>query len=57
MTSRKARARQALRWGKHYEHITGIVFPPSVTIAYANNTAPDMFPLLSRREWRRKAHR
>lgn len=49
----KARYRKALRYGKRIEHIRGIVFPPSVTIAYAHNLAPQVFPLMSRRHWKR----
>lgn len=54
MTSKKARYRRALRYGKRIQHIRGIVFPPSVTIAYAHNIDPALFPLMSRREWTRK---
>lgn len=52
-TTRKHRYRQALRYGAHIRDIPGMVFPPSVTIAYAHKFAPNYFPLMSRREWTR----
>jgi hypothetical protein len=54
-TSMNARYRRALRYGKRIRHIPGIVFPPSVTIAYAHNINPVLFPLMSRRAWTKKA--
>lgn len=57
MTSMKTRYRRALRYGARIQHIRGIVFPPSVTIAYAYRLSPALFPLMSRRAWTRKARR
>lgn len=54
MTTRKARYRQALRYGRRIETWPGIIFPPSVTIAYAHNIEPLIFPLMSRRQWKKK---
>lgn len=53
-TTRKARHRQAFRYGKRIQRWPGITFPPSVTIAYAHNIDPLIFPLMSRRQWKRK---
>lgn len=53
MTSRKQRYREALRYGHRIQNKVGIVFPPSVTIAWANRIAPQAFPLMSRRQWKR----
>lgn len=55
-TSMKARYRRALRYGQRLHRMSpGIVFPPSVTIAYAHSVDPKLFPLKSRRVWTRKA--
>jgi len=52
MTSKKARYRKALRYGQRIQHWPGVVFPPSVTIAYAHRIKPQWFTLRSRREWK-----
>lgn len=51
-TSKKARYRKALRYGKRIQYWPGIVLPPSVVIAYAHDISPTVFPLLSRNQWR-----
>lgn len=59
MTSRKQRARKAIRYGLHLQTRTetqngGIIFPPSVTIAYAHHRInKTVFPLMSRRQWKK----
>jgi hypothetical protein len=53
-TSKKARYRQALRYGRRIRRTPGVVLPPSVTIARAHRIAPAYFKLMSRREWTRK---
>lgn len=57
-TTKKARYRQALRYGRRLERrpeirVGGLVLPPSCSIAYAHHMNPHYNPLRSRREWKR----
>lgn len=54
MTAKKQRHRQALRYGQRIQGTPGIVFPPSVTISYAHRLDPKLFPLASRRSWKKR---
>lgn len=55
-TTKKARARKALRYAWRTQHINGITHPPVVSIALAHHYCPDHFPLRTQHQWQQEMY-